>query len=157
MTLAIGILGAAKIAPAAVVKPARELDGVRIAAVAARDVGRARAFATKHAVPTVHDSYEALLADPDIDAVYNPLPNGLHAGWTLAAIEAGKHVLCEKPFTSNAEEADQVKAAADASGLVVTEAFHWRFHPLADRMLEKSPAASWARSATSRRRSASRS
>ena len=104
--------------------------------MAARDATRARAFATKHAIPVVRDSYDALLADPDVDAVYNPLPNGLHALWTIRALEAGKHVLCEKPFTANAAEAEHVAATADRTGLVVMEAFHWRYHPLATRMLE---------------------
>ena len=132
----IGVLGAARIAPAALIKPARVVDGVEVAAVAARDRGRAQAFATRHGVPTVHDSYADLLADPSLDAVYNPLPNGLHARWTSAAIAAGKHVLCEKPFTADAAQARQVAAAADGTGLVVMEAFHYRYHPLARRMAE---------------------
>ena len=132
----IGCLGAARIAPAALIKPARASDEVDATAVAARDAGRARAFAAKHGVPVVHDSYDALLADPDVDAIYNPLPNGLHGLWTIRALEAGKHVLCEKPFTANAAEAEQVAAAAEGTGLVVMEAFHWRYHPLAARMLE---------------------
>ena len=84
----------------------------------------------------MHDSYAALLADPDIDAVYNPLPNGLHAEWTIAALEAGKHVPCEKPFTANATEAEAVAATVDRTGLVVMEAFHYRYHPMAQRMRE---------------------
>jgi predicted dehydrogenase len=84
----------------------------------------------------VHASYADLLADPEIDAVYNPLPNGLHAEWSIAALEAGKHVLCEKPFTANATEAEAVAAAATRTGLVVMEAFHYRYHPLAHRMRE---------------------
>jgi predicted dehydrogenase len=84
----------------------------------------------------VHDSYDALLADPDVDAIYNPLPNGLHALWTIRALEAGKHVLCEKPFTANVGEAERVAATAQQTGLVVMEAFHWRYHPLAQRMLD---------------------
>jgi predicted dehydrogenase len=132
----IGVLGAARIAPAALVKPARVVDGVEVGAVAARDRGRAEAFAARYGVPAVHDSYAGLLADPTLDAVYIPLPNGLHARWTLAALEAGKHVLCEKPFTSNAAQAREVAAAADGTGLVVMEAFHYRYHPLARRMAE---------------------
>ena len=134
--LRIGVLGAARIAPAAVVKPARDLPGVRVEAVAARDEARARGFARRHAIPRVHTSYDDLLADPAVDAVYNPLPNGLHGRWTIAALDAGKHVLCEKPFTANRAEAEQVAAIADASGKVVMEAFHYRYHPLAARVRE---------------------
>jgi predicted dehydrogenase len=135
-TVRIGILGAARIAPSAVIKPARNVSDAVVAAIAARDRTRADAFASKHGIPTVHDSYAALLADPDIDAIYNPLPNGLHAEWTIAALEAGKHVLCEKPFTANAQEAEAVAAVAARTGLVVMEAFHYRYHPLATRMRE---------------------
>ena len=132
----IGVLGAARIAPGALIKPARVVDGVEVAAVAARDRRRAEAFAARHGVPAVHDSYADLLADPSLDAVYVPLPNGLHAQWTSAALAAGKHVLCEKPFTANAAQAGQVAAAADGTGLVVMEAFHYRYHPVARRMVE---------------------
>ncbi len=121
------------------VKPAQKLpDHATVVAVAARDRGRAAKFARKHDIPTVHDSYEDLLADPNVEAVYNPLPNGLHGKWTVAALLAGKHVLCEKPFTANAREAASVAAAAEmaheAHGLVTMEAFHYRYHPLADVM-----------------------
>jgi predicted dehydrogenase len=132
----IGILGAARIAPQALIKPARRVDEVEVAAVAARDPHRAAAFAKKHSITTVHSSYDALLADPGIDAVYNPLPNGLHGAWTLKAIAAGKHVLCEKPFTADAPEAERVAAAAAASPLTVMEAFHYRYHPLVARLQE---------------------
>ncbi|WP_370949916.1 Gfo/Idh/MocA family protein [Amycolatopsis sp. cg5] len=128
--LRIGVLGAARIAPAALLRPARASAEVEVAAVAARDPGRARAYAAKHGIPKVYGDYESMLADPSIDAVYNPLPNGLHGRWTLAALAAGKHVLCEKPFTANASEARKVAEAARASGLVVMEAFHYRYHPL---------------------------
>ena len=134
--LRIGTLGAARITPGALIKPSRHVPEVAITAVAARDPDRARQFAAKHGIPVVHDSYAALIADPAIDAIYNPLPNSLHAPWTLRAIEAGKHVLCEKPFTSNAAEAAEVAAAAKDSGLVVMEAFHYRYHPLARRMCD---------------------
>jgi predicted dehydrogenase len=117
-------------------KPARAMNDVEVGAVAARDRSRAEAFAARWGVPVVHDSYDGLLADPSLDAVYIPLPNGLHAQWMLAALQAGKHVLCEKPFTSNAAQAREVAAAAAGSGLVVMEAFHYRYHPLARRMSE---------------------
>ena len=134
--LRVGVLGAAKIVPSALVKPAKNNPDVQVAAVAARDPQRAAAFAAKHGIATVHPSYEALLADASLDAVYIPLPNGLHGHWTIAALAAGRHVLCEKPFTANADEAQLVADAAAASGLVVMEAFHWRYHPVAARMVE---------------------
>jgi predicted dehydrogenase len=133
--LRIGVLGAAKIAPPAIVRPARAVDEAEVVAVAARDPDRARAFASKHHIPKVHDSYSSLLDDPDVDAIYNPLPNGLHGRWTIAALEAGKPVLCEKPFTANAAEAEEVAAVARRTGLVVMEAFHYRYHPMAIRMV----------------------
>src|SRR5690349_13285429 len=86
LAMRIGVLGAARIAPAAVLKPARVVDDVEIAAVAARDRGRAEAFAARYGVPAVHGSYAELLADPSLDAVYIPLPNGLHGSWSLAAL-----------------------------------------------------------------------
>jgi predicted dehydrogenase len=134
--LRIGILGAARIAPSALIRPAREVAGAEVFAVAARDVRRAGDFAAKHGVPVVRESYEALLADPDIEAVYNPLPNGLHGVFTERALRAGKHVLCEKPFTANAAEARHVAGVARETGLVCMEAFHWRYYPLAQRMLD---------------------
>ena len=131
----IGTLGATRIAPTALLKPARDVHGVEVMAVAARDRSKAHTFATKHTIPRVLDSYEQLIADPDIDAIYNPLPNGLHGHYTIAALEAGKHVLCEKPFTANADEAEAVAAvAARHPELVLMEAFHWRYHPLAERI-----------------------
>lgn len=135
-TLRIGILGAAVIAPTALIKPAEKIDEVTITAIAARDPARARKFAATHGIAKSFDSYDAMLADPDIDAIYNPLPNGLHGHWTIAALEAGKHVLCEKPFTANAEEAEAVAAVARRTGLVVMEAFHYRYHRLMERMRE---------------------
>jgi predicted dehydrogenase len=132
--LRIGILGAARIAPMALIRPAKGNDEVVVAAVAARDVSRAQAFAAKHDIARVHDSYQTLIADPDLDAVYNPLPNSLHGRWTRAALAAGKHVLCEKPFTANAAEAREVADLAAKSDRVVMEAFHYRYHPLALRI-----------------------
>jgi predicted dehydrogenase len=132
----IGILGAARIAPKALIKPARGNADVVVTAVAARDASRAHAFAAKHGIARVHDSYEALIADPDLDAVYNPLPNGLHGKWTRAALAAGKHVLCEKPFTANAAEAREIAELAAESDRVVMEGFHYRYHPFALRVEE---------------------
>jgi predicted dehydrogenase len=135
-----GILGAARIAPPALIRPAADNPEAVVEVVAARDYRRAQDYATRHGIPRVADSYEAVVSDPGIDAVYIPLPNSLHAQWTLAALAAGKHVLCEKPFTANAEEAETVAGAAfkaaEESGLVVAEAFHYRYHPLARRMAE---------------------
>ncbi|MFE7745564.1 Gfo/Idh/MocA family protein [Nocardia sp. NPDC057455] len=134
--LRIGILGAARIAPAAIVRPARGNADVVVAAMAAREPERARAFARTHGIAQVFDSYAALIAAPDIDAVYNPLPNGLHGRWTKEALAAGKHVLCEKPFTANAAEAREVAASAATSDRVVMEAFHYRYHPMTRRAEE---------------------
>jgi predicted dehydrogenase len=120
----------------ALINPARGSSEVVVAAVAARDVSRAQAFAANHGIARVHDSYEALIADPEVDAIYNPLPNGLHGRWTRAAIAAGKHVLCEKPFTANAAEAREVAELAANSDRVVMEAFHYRYHPLILRIEE---------------------
>jgi len=97
-------------------------------------VSRAKAFAVKHGISRVHDNYEALIADPEVDAVYNPLPNGLHGKWTRAALDAGKHVLCEKPFTANAAEACEIAELAAKSDRVVMEGFHYRYHPLSLRI-----------------------
>ncbi len=134
--LRIGILGAARIAPTALIRPARRVPGVRVDAVAARDEARAQRFARKHGIPRVHGNYPALIADPDLDAIYNPLPNSLHCEWTIRALEAGKHVLCEKPMASNAEEAERMAEASEKAGRQLMEAFHWRYHPLAARMKE---------------------
>jgi predicted dehydrogenase len=133
--LRIGLLGAARIAPNALLRPARAVDGVSVTAVAARDPGRAGALAAKWGIAAVLPTYEAVIEDSDVDAVYIPLPNSLHAQWTRRAIAAGRHVLCEKPFTANAAQAHAVAQAARGSGLVVMEAFHYRYHPLLRRVL----------------------
>jgi predicted dehydrogenase len=130
----IGVLGAARIVPSALIRPARKVSEASVTVIAARDRKRATQFAGKHGVARVAPNYAAVIADPDVDAIYNPLPNGLHAEWTTAALEAGKHVLCEKPFTANAAEAEKVAALSERTGLVVMEAFHYRYHPLAERM-----------------------
>lgn len=132
--LRMGTLGVARITTNALIHPARQVADVQVAAIAARDVTRARAFAARHAIAQVHRSYDELLADPTLDAIYNPLPNSLHAEWTIRALRAGKHVLCEKPFANNAAEAEAMAQAASESGRVLMEAFHYRYHPLAARL-----------------------
>jgi len=124
----IGLLGASKIAPTAVIAPAREDPGFEVAAVAARDPARGAAYAKEHDIPAVADDYAALLARNDIDVIYNALPPAAHAAWTLAALEAGKAVLCEKPFARDAGEARVMVEAAARRGLTLIEAFHYRFH-----------------------------
>jgi predicted dehydrogenase len=120
----------------ALIEPARTIDEVEVAAVAARDPKRAEGFAEEYGIPLVHPSYDVLLADESLDAIYVPLANSLHARWTIAALEAGHHVLCEKPFASNATQAAEMVAAAERTGRILMEAFHWRYHPVASRMME---------------------
>ncbi|KAE8155313.1 NAD(P)-binding protein [Aspergillus avenaceus] len=127
-----GLLGASTIAPVALINPAKSHPDVVIAAVAARDRTRAEAYAKKHDIPIVHSTYEELLQDPCIDAIYIALPNNLHYEWSLRSIRAGKHVLLEKPSCSNAEEARALfnhPLLKAAGAPVLLEAFHYRFHP----------------------------
>lgn len=134
--LRIGVLGAARISEVSLLGPAQEL-GVRLVAVATRDRARSEAYAAAHGIERVHDTYAEVIADADVEAVYNPLPNSAHAPWNLAAIAAGKHVLTEKPAASNAVEARKVHQALQASsGLVVLEGFHYRYHPQFTRLAE---------------------
>jgi predicted dehydrogenase len=135
VTLRIGILGASRIAEEAIVGPAAEL-GHRLVAVAARDRTRAESFAGKYGVERVLDDYQAVIDDPEVDVVYNPLANSLHAPWNLAAIAAGKPVLSEKPFARNQSEGQHVAEAAEAAGAVVLEGFHYFFHPVTRRAFE---------------------
>src|ERR1700734_3069100 len=124
-----GVLGVAKIATEKVIPAMQQGEASHIAAIASRDLGKARAAADKLGVERAFGSYEALLADGEIEAIYNPLPNELHVPWTLRALEAGKHVLCEKPIALDADEASALIAARDRSGKQVAEAFMVRFHP----------------------------
>jgi len=127
--LKIGILGAARIADDGIVDPSRVL-GHRLVAVAARDRSRAQAFAAKRGIEKVHQTYAGVIDDPDVEVVYNALVNSLHAPWNQYALNAGKHVLSEKPFASNAAEASQVRELArNASGQIV-EGFHYLHHPV---------------------------
>ncbi|MDJ0395941.1 Gfo/Idh/MocA family oxidoreductase [Rhodococcus sp. G-MC3] len=131
--LRIGVLGASRIAEVAIVEPARIL-GHRLVACAARERARAETFAQKYGVERVLDSYQDVIDDPEIDVVYNPLANSLHAPWNLAAIGAGKPVLTEKPFARDAAEATTVADAASAAGITVMEGFHYLFHPVTKRL-----------------------
>ncbi|MEU9448823.1 Gfo/Idh/MocA family oxidoreductase [Streptomyces sp. NPDC048277] len=133
--LRIGVLGAARIAELSLVGPARA-GGHRLVAVAARDRDRAEAFAAAHGVERVAASYADLIADPEVEVVYNPLANGLHGPWNLAALQAGKHVLTEKPSASDAEEAAEVRDAAAKAGTAFMEGFHYLFHPVTRRLHE---------------------
>jgi D-xylose 1-dehydrogenase (NADP+, D-xylono-1,5-lactone-forming) len=111
-------------------------DEVEIAAVASRDGAKAQAYASEHGIERSHGSYEALLEDDAIDAVYISLPNGMHHEWTMKAIDAGKHVLVEKPYSRRGAEAEEAWDAAARAGLVVMEAFMWRHHPQAVKARE---------------------
>lgn len=133
--LRLGVLGAARISPNAIVGPAKTGLG-RLVSVAARDEHRARAFAEEHGFEKILDSYDEVLEDTDVEAVYNPLPNGLHALWNLRAIEAGKHVLSEKPSASNADEAKKVLEAVLSSKVKFMEGFHYRYHPVIEKILD---------------------
>ncbi|MEQ8558546.1 MAG: Gfo/Idh/MocA family oxidoreductase [Henriciella sp.] len=128
-SLRIGLLGAARITPKAVCEPAHVVGRCSLRGVAARDKQRASLFAEEHGIEEVFDSYESLIESDEIDLIYNPLPINRHAEWTIRALEAGKHVLCEKPFAMNVEEAKAMLAAARKSGKRVIEAFHYRYHP----------------------------
>jgi len=131
-----GILSTADIGRSKVVPGIKRAARTKVVAVGSRDPGRARDYATELDIPTVHASYEELLADKDVDAVYIPLPNHLHAEWTMAAARAGKHVLCEKPLAMNAAEAARMVAVCEQQGVLLAEAFMYRLHPSWQRVLE---------------------
>ena len=123
------MLGAAWIAGRAVIPAIEASRNGRLVSIASRDPGRARELASTHSFARVAESYDAVLEDREVDAVYIPLVNSLHRQWTLRALAAGKHVLCEKPLAMNAVEAEEMAAAAEQSGLHLMEAFMYRFHP----------------------------
>ena len=131
----IGILGAARIAPRGIVTPANALLGAEVVAIGARTLERAQNFAAQHSIPFACGSYGELLARDDIDLVYVALPPSAHLEWCSAALASGKHVLVEKPFASNAQDAAQMVAAARAADRHLIEGFHYRFHPLFERAL----------------------
>jgi predicted dehydrogenase len=128
MVFRVGLLGASKIAPGAVIAPVKTNPDFEIVAVGARDPEKARAYADTHGIEHVAGSYADLVGRDDVDLVYNALPPAGHAAWTIAALEAGKAVLCEKPFAMNAAEARRMTDAAERTGKVLIEAFHYRYH-----------------------------
>jgi predicted dehydrogenase len=129
----IGLLGASKIARTAIMAPLRDDARFVVTAVAARDSARARAYADEHAIPFVAETYQALIGRDDVDVIYNGLPPAGHAVWTIAALQAGKAVLCEKPFARDAAEAQAMVDVAHATGRPLLEAFHYRFHAVMRR------------------------
>lgn len=131
----IGLLAASRISVRAIIEPATVLDGVEVAAVAARSIERAERFAEAHRIPVAYGSYEELVADSTLDAVYIGTPNSLHASWAIKCLEAGHHVLCEKPLAGNAEDARKMADVSRRTGRVLMEAFHWRFHGFAEEMI----------------------
>jgi D-xylose 1-dehydrogenase (NADP+, D-xylono-1,5-lactone-forming) len=135
MTLRIGMLSTARI-NAKLAAGARASSRARVVAIASRQLARAEAQARELGVETAHESYEALLADPGVDAVYISLPNEMHHEWTMHAIAAGKHVLCEKPYSRSAADVQTAFDAAAAAGVVLAEAFMWRHHPQALKLAE---------------------
>jgi len=131
-----GVISTANIGRKAVNPAIQASSNGELMAVASREEDRARAFAREEGIPTSHGSYEALLEDERIDAVYNPLPNSLHKEWTIRAAEKGKHILCEKPLALNASECREMDAAAAANGVKLMEAFMYRFHPRTEKVLD---------------------
>jgi xylose dehydrogenase (NAD/NADP) len=129
-----GVLSTARI-NAKLLAGARPAANVDVVAVGSRDRERGEAFAAEHGIARVHGSYEELLADPDVEAVYIPLPNALHVPWSIKALEAGKHVLCEKPLTRRAADAEAAFDAAERVGRLLMEAFMWRYHPQTEALV----------------------
>jgi len=134
MTIRLGLVAASRIAVRAIIEPLPDVDGVELTAVAARDLDRARQAADDWNAPLAFGSYDELMASDEVDAVYIGTPASLHREWAIAAIEAGKHVLCERPFAANADDARLIADAARGSDVVVMEAFHWRYHPFAQQI-----------------------
>jgi xylose dehydrogenase (NAD/NADP) len=134
-TLRWGLLGTAHI-NRRLIPAMRATRRSMVAAVASRDPERAQSYATEWQIPATHVGYDQMLRDPSIDAIYIPLPNALHVEWTLRALDAGKHVLCEKPLAASAEDVDRVDAVARARQRVVAEAFMYRHEPMMARILE---------------------
>ncbi len=132
----LGLIAAARITERAIADPARDLDDITLAVVGARDLARAQQAATNWNVERAVGSYEEVIESDDIDAVYIATPNALHRKWAIDALRSGKHVLCEKPLASNAAEAREMVSIAEETGLILMEAFHWRYHPLVAQIQE---------------------
>jgi predicted dehydrogenase len=129
MTLRIGILGAARVAIYAMIAAAKQVEGIEVIAVASRDPERARQYAKDHNIPKTYSDYQTLIEASDVDAVYNALPPNLHARWSIAAVEAGNPVLCEKPFTLNVADTEAMIDAETRTGNLIMEAQHTYYHP----------------------------
>jgi D-xylose 1-dehydrogenase (NADP+, D-xylono-1,5-lactone-forming) len=132
--LRLGVLSTARIADK-LIDGARSAEGIELVAVGSRDRARAEAWAAERGIPRAHGSYEDLLADGEVDLIYNPLPNALHVPWSVRALEAGKHVLCEKPMARDPAQVDEAFDAAERAGRLLMEAFMWRFHPQTEAMV----------------------
>lgn len=134
--LRFGILSTASVNEYAFLPVIKKIDGAELAAIASRNIKTAQSYAEKNGIPKTYGDYASLVADPEIDCVYIPLPVSMHAEWSVKAMEAGKHVLCEKPVTANAAEAITVAEKVKETGVTFAEAFHYRCHPLAERIEE---------------------
>ena len=132
-----GVLGAARIATQKVIPAMQQGEWSEVVAIASRDEAKAGRAAQAAGIPRAYGSYEALLADPDVEAIYNPLPNHLHVPWTVRAAEAGKHVLCEKPVALNADDARSLIEVRDRTGVIIQEAFMIRAHPQWMRVVDE--------------------
>ncbi len=129
MTLRIGLLGASRVAVYAAIAAARDVEGVEIVAIASRDAAKAGSYADLHGISLAYGSYEELIDSDAVDAIYNGLPPNLHAAWSIAAVEAGKPVLCEKPFALSIPDVEAMIAAEARTGLLIMEAQHTQYHP----------------------------
>jgi predicted dehydrogenase len=136
MTLRVGILGAARVATYAMIDAVKEVDGINVAAIASRALGKAEAYANEHNIPLSVEGYQRLIDNPDIDIIYNALPPNLHAQWSIAALEAGKAVLCEKPFALSVNDVEAMLEAERRTGQLLMEAQHTYYHPISARMRE---------------------
>ena len=132
--LQIGALGCADILTDSLFNVYAQVPDVRLAAIASRSLEKAREYAAKHAVPRYYGSYQEIIDDPQVELVYVPLPNGMHAEWTIRALQAGKPVICQKPLCSNEAEGKRILEVEQATGLPLIEAWHYRYHPIAQRV-----------------------